>query len=61
MAIREGWARPLNSKKHHFFRDGASVCGKWMLFSKDLEPDTFKSPDDCAACRKKLEKEATND
>ncbi len=54
-----GWARPLNSRKHHFFKEDevTSICGRWMMFGDGREPDTFESPDDCAACRKKLSKE----
>lgn len=52
--IPEGWARPINSRKHHYFRDRQSVCGKWMFLSNDLEADEFASPDDCTSCRKKL-------
>jgi hypothetical protein len=61
--MTEGWARPLNSRKHHYFRKRQSVCGKWMLFNDNLEPDTFASPDDCVACRRALdkEKEQTNE
>lgn len=63
MAIKDskaGWARPLNSRRHHFFKAGeiTSICGKWMLYSDNREPDTFESPDDCASCRKKINKEA---
>lgn len=52
--LPEGWGRPVNSSKHHYFKERRSVCGKWMYFSNDLEPDSFESPDDCRACRKKI-------
>lgn len=54
-----GWARPINANKHHYFKENemTSICGKWMLFSDNREPDTFESADDCAACRKKINKE----
>ncbi|HEY3591901.1 MAG TPA: hypothetical protein VGL07_17810 [Buttiauxella sp.] len=57
--LTAGWARPLNSRKHHFFKEGeaVSICGKWMLVNPVREPDTFESPDDCLACRRKLTKE----
>lgn len=57
-----GWSRPLNSKKHHYFEEGSSesICGKWLFFGGSREPDTFESPDDCAACRKKLNKAKAN-
>ncbi|MFH2431889.1 hypothetical protein [Citrobacter freundii] len=56
MSKKAGWARPLNANKHHFFaeNEATSVCGRWMYFGHDREPDTFESPDDCVVCRKKL-------
>ncbi|HEY2452849.1 MAG TPA: hypothetical protein VGI71_09550 [Scandinavium sp.] len=56
-----GWARPVNANKHHYFKAGelTSICGRWMLFSDNREPDTFESPDDCTACRRKLKVEKT--
>ncbi|EAT2562205.1 hypothetical protein EI761_18120 [Salmonella enterica] len=46
----------MNASKHHYFTEGAvtSICGRWMHFGHNREPDTFESPDDCAACRRKL-------
>lgn len=56
---RAGWARPLMGSKHHYFKENEteSICGRWMLYGDDREPDTFESPDDCKACRKKLNAE----
>lgn len=53
-----GWARPLMAKKHHYFAEGesTSICGGWMYFGNEREPDTFESPDDCKKCRRKLKK-----
>jgi len=53
----EGWKLLLNSRKAHYFRNGMTLCNKWAYFGDDLEADDFKSPDDCATCRKKLETE----
>ena len=50
----EGWGFPYLSKKAHWFIESRSLCGKWMYMGV-LHPDLFESPDDCAACRRKLE------
>jgi hypothetical protein len=53
----EGWGFPMLSKKAHFFRNGISVCGRWMFMGK-LDAETgVRSPDDCKACTKKVLKE----
>ena len=59
MSKKAGWARPINASKHHYFAEdeATSICGRWMYFGHDREPDTFESPDDCVACRRKLNKE----
>jgi hypothetical protein len=54
----EGWAFLWNSKKWHYFRDGRSLCGRWMCFSYDVdEKEKIDSPDNCAACKRKRLKE----
>lgn len=52
-----GWARPLASRKHHYFEEDTtiSICGRWMLARPEREPDDFESADDCKACRRKIE------
>jgi len=61
MTEKEGWAMPLNAKKYHYFMEGMSLCARFM-FIGTLEPDDGKeSPDDCKACRRKLEKKKDND
>ena len=54
--ITEGWGWLLNSTKwHYFLADGKSMCGKWLRLSNDdQEQGNDDSPDNCAACRKKL-------
>jgi hypothetical protein len=53
---RAGWGFPAASRKAHYFDgDLISLCGKWV-YSGPLEPDEGTSKDDCAACRKKLDK-----
>jgi hypothetical protein len=54
---KEGWGFPGQSRKCHYFEASRSLCGKWALFRERLEPDTgTKSPDDCAECRRRLDK-----
>lgn len=51
----EGWAHLSNSTKWHYFTaDGRSLCRKWMTFQREFEQGNDASPDNCAACRKKL-------
>ncbi len=56
----EGWGFPSQSRKAHYFRTGRSLCGKWGQFAGYPELDGTKailpSPDDCAVCRRKLDK-----
>ncbi|EOL2655459.1 hypothetical protein INU31_RS25690, partial [Escherichia coli] len=32
------------AKKHHYFAEGesTSICGGWMYFGNEREPDTFE-------------------
>jgi len=56
-AIKEGWTWLFNARKWHYFRNGESLCRKWMIWnSGDLELENDDSPDNCATCRKKLKK-----
>lgn len=52
-----GWGRPARSKKYHYFAENevTSICCRWM-YSGEREPDSFESLDDCAVCRRKLNK-----
>ncbi|HDX3854813.1 TPA: hypothetical protein RXP54_003056 [Escherichia coli] len=61
-SLPAGWARPLVARKHHFFKTGEniSICGRWLYLAHNREPDTFESPDDCAECRRRLNKEKDN-
>jgi hypothetical protein len=56
----EGWTYLYNSPKWHYFRGGRSLCGKWLLLlgGGELEQGNIGSPDNCAKCRKLLEKES---
>jgi len=54
---KEGWTWLTNSTKWHYFVEGRSLCGKFMLLSiPELEQGNDGSLDNCMACRKKLEK-----
>jgi len=53
----EGWKWIVNAPKWHYFRDGRSLCGKWMCLGKSFEQGNDDSPDNCVACRKKLSAE----
>ena len=53
---KEGWTWLSNSTKWHYFVDGKSLCGKFMLFSTSgLEQGNDNSQDNCMPCRRKLE------
>ena len=54
----EGWGviRP-GDRKAHYYRDRTSLCRRVGFYSGPLDPDEFKSPQDCAACRKQLDRE----
>ncbi len=57
MEKREGWGWPTLAKKAHYFRNGHSLCGRWGGLRLDLQEETYALPDDCAPCRRKLDKE----
>lgn len=33
----EGWKGLINARKWHYFRDGKSLCGKWMNLGRYFE------------------------
>lgn len=51
-----GWAWPAQAGKAHYFEVGqiVSLCGRWM-FGGERTEDVGRSPDDCVACRRKLD------
>ena len=55
---KEGWGdiRP-GDRKAHYYRNSDSLCGRVGFYFGELEADTYKSSADCAACRKKLDRE----
>jgi hypothetical protein len=54
----EGWGviRP-GDRKAHYYRDMTSLCRRVGFYGGPLDPDEYKSPQDCAACRKQLDRE----
>jgi len=54
---KEGWGSILDSRKDHYFRNSRSLCGKWFCTSKELDQNDKKCVNDCAACRRKRDKE----
>jgi len=57
----EGWKPLMNSRKWHYFRNGRSLCRKWMcLGDGELDPRTIKSPDNCSECYRIREKELSD-
>lgn len=57
--LDEGWGviRP-GDRKAHYYRNMDSLCRRIGFYNGPLEPDEFHGPDDCAACRKVLDREA---
>jgi len=51
----EGWGvvRP-GDRRAHYYRDMTALCRRVGFYNGPLEPNTKASPDDCAACRKRL-------
>lgn len=55
---QEGWTWTHGSRRWHYYRGLRSLCGKMMLLchpSDGYETGNDHSPDNCAACRKKIE------
>ena len=62
MNDKQGWGNPepfkTRSKFHFYAADGRSLCGRWgRLFEQPEVEDTNDNHlDNCAACKKKIEK-----
>lgn len=55
--LKEGWTFVIGSPKWHYIKDHRSICGRWLMpGNPTLEQGNDDSPDNCASCRKKLEK-----
>jgi hypothetical protein len=57
---KEGWKWLINSTKWHYFRNGTSLCGKWMNLGEDFEQGNDESSSNCKACKTALRKEKLN-
>lgn len=59
----EGWARPLNSRKFHFFRGARSLCNNWLFLGAVGEGSEIvreePNGDDCKVCHRKRLAEIT--
>jgi len=57
----EGWSHAITYFKHHYWRDGRTLCGRWAILPqqefllKEVKPE---KPKQCQGCRKILEKES---
>lgn len=55
MSQAEGWTWLHNSRAWHYFRDGRSLCGKWLTFQTIGLDASEKGHDlNCKTCLKKL-------
>jgi len=55
MSEQEGWTWLINSRKWHYFVGPRSLCRRWALVGNpELEKGNDDSPDNCAACKRKL-------
>jgi hypothetical protein len=50
-----GWGFPWNARKAHYFEvnEILSLCGRWLYFGLRNQHHG-PSPDDCAECRRRL-------
>ena len=53
----EGWQRPANSIKWHYFRKGKSLCDKWLFLNDYFNKDVGDSTINCKKCQTKRNKE----
>jgi hypothetical protein len=56
--VTEGWGviRP-GDRKAHYYRETMALCRRVGFYRGPLDPEDHPSKDDCAACRKVLDKE----
>lgn len=55
--VQEGWGKsPVSRKWHWFLANGFSLCGKVGFYFGHVEQGKDNSPDNCAACKKRLAK-----
>ena len=55
---KEGWNWLFNAKKEHYFRNGRSLCGRWLCLGGKYSPEPPSDKEAiCTTCLKKREKE----
>lgn len=47
----QGWAKPYNSKKWHYFKRGVSLCRQWIYVGEVKKDCEFEI---CVECSKRL-------
>ncbi len=53
---KQGWKYLFNATKQHYFKQGRSLCGRWMTFGHGdcIEDNGKPQHDECISCRSKL-------
>ncbi len=54
---KEGWTWLWNTRKDHYFREGRSLCGRWLCLGDALLPNEPSEDEVCKTCRRKRQKE----
>lgn len=62
--LPEGWGKPANANRWHYFRGARALCRRWM-FMGDLEGDDGKPGDDprgmdCRQCWRARKREVAS-
>lgn len=59
--MKDGWFKPQNTNKFHYFKNRVSLCGRWAMFvwgDDDIdEHDLIGHKYNCKACEKKRVKQ----
>ena len=52
----QGWKYLFNAPKQHYFKEGWSLCGRWMTigWGECVEDNGKPQADECVSCRRKL-------
>lgn len=53
----EGWGKPANSKKEHYFIGMKSLCMRWALFSSTLRKEPSETFLVCEECMKGFQRQ----
>lgn len=52
----QGWARPANSRKYHYFVGAMALCHRWAFLAPDLDDTNDDHAENCAACKREIVK-----